>query len=578
LWKYEYLSGNGSNAGGRWENLSANIPMYGGDVGDYDDQNSYNMVLKIHPVDNKIVYLGGTNLYRSNDGFESSLNTDWIGGYDSANNVLVFPNHYVDQHDLAFYESNSDKMLSINDGGIFISETNRSDNINWSSLNNGFVTGQSYTIGFDPSSSFGSVAMGFQDNGTYITRNPDFNTRWTRFIGGDGSYCAIAKDEEYIYSSFQNSEIYRFTTNNSYQKTSFARIDPIGGGEKENQEYLFNNPFALDPNNNNIMYLAGGDVLWRNSNLIQIPSGSQQKTSVNWEKLLSTELSESQVSALAVSTFPANIIYYGTSIGELFKIDNGLAVNPDVKEITSTNFPENGYIISIAVDRTNSDHVMVAFSNYHVQSIFYSDNGGEDFINVSGNLEENPDGSGDGPSVRWVEIVPLRDGGYRYFAATSTGVYSTESLDGLNTVWTGEGDDAIGNVVSVMIKHRPADGTVFVATHGSGAYQAIFDDLAEEVNQNPESQTSIDAAYPNPFNMTTKVPFSIPSDGQVKVIISNSIGQKIKDLLSAHMYAGKNYVTWDGTNSNGVVVNSGTYILSVYHENKVVSSKLIYKP
>ncbi len=571
LWKFTH-SGNGL---GQWEDLSANIPFLGGNVGDYDDQDSYNMVLKVHPQDDQVIYLGGTNLYRSSDGFGTGDNISWIGGYDTANNYLIYPNHYVDQHDIFFYKSDPDKMLSVNDGGIFLSESNRSENLNWKPLNNGFVTGQAYTIGFDPHTSFGSVIIGFQDNGSHIAKNPDFNTRWTRFIGGDGGYCAITKDEQYVYASFQDAETYRFTTNNSFGKTSYARVDPIGAGEIDRQSYLFINPFVLDPNNNNVMYLAGGDAVWRNKNLSQIPSGSQNKTSVNWEKLHATQISDGRISAINASVNPAHVVFFGSSFGQLFKIENALNGSPNVTEITSPAFPGGGYISSISIDPTDNEQLMVAFSNYNVQSIFHSGNGGVDFTDVSGNLEENPDGTGSGPSVRWVDIAPTRDGGYLYFTATSTGIYSTTLLDGNNTVWTREGGDALGNVVSVMVKHRPSDGTVFAATHGNGAFQATFEEILDTTPTARNQVAEIGPVYPNPLVSATTIPFVLSKDGNTSVAIYNLQGQKVKGLLNAYLYKGKNYVTWDRTNESGARVSSGTYLASIFSEGNVKSTKLI---
>lgn len=577
LWRYEYLSGDGTGFGGRWTNISQNIPKLGGDLGDYDDQNSYNMVLKVHPTDENIIYLGGTNLYRSADGFSDTLNTSWIGGYDTANDYTIFPNHYVDQHELFFSYTNPDKMLSVNDGGIFQTNSARSEDINWQPLNNGIITSQAYTVGFDPNTLQGKVIMGFQDNGTYISTNPDSETRWTRFIGGDGAYCAVTADEEYVYASFQESQIYRFTIDKSLKKLSFGRVDPIGAGQKENQGYLFINPYVLDPNNNNVMYLAGGDAIWRNFNLAQIPSGSQNKTAVNWQKIQDTEINENTISAITVTTRPEHTVFYGTSNGQLFKIADALQPQPAVTELTDNIFPENGYLTSITVDRTDANNMLVAFSNYNVQSIFSSSNGGESFENVSGNLEENPDGSGSGPSVRWVDIYPQRDGGYRYFAATSTGLYSTDELNGESTVWFQEGSATIGNVVGVMVKHRPADGSVFFATHGSGAFRAYFDDPAEDVKPSHDNRLSVIKAYPNPFYEKITLVFNIPIADRVTATVVNGNGQKIKSLLNANLYAGENYLTWDGTNSSGVTVAPGLYFITIKYGNEVKTFKTIFK-
>ncbi len=572
LWRFTNTTGNNGN----WVNLSTNIPMLGGDTGDYDDQDSYNMVLKVHPNNDEIVYLGGTNLYRSDDGFASSQNISWVGGYDTANNLLVYPNHYVDQHDLAFFRSNPDRMLSTNDGGIFVTESNRAEYINWWPLNNGFVTGQSYVLGFDPSTSFGKVIIGFQDNGTYIANNPDYNTQWYRFLGGDGGYCAISKNEKYYYASFQDGETYRFTTDKNFQRTSFARVDPLGGGEKDGQEYLFINPFVLDPNNNNIMYLAAGDAVWKNINLTQIPSGSQEKTSVNWEKLADTQISVGQISAISASNKPENIVFYGTSQGDLYKISDALAISPTIQDITSPIFPDNGYIISIAIDPLNAENILVVFSNYNVKSIYYSDNGGNDFVSVSGNLEEFPDGSGSGPSVRWVDVAPTRDGKYIYFAATSTGVYSTENLDGDNTIWTREGGSTLGNVVSVMVKHRASDGTVYAATHGNGAFQATFNQITEPTFPIVKRSIHIGTAFPNPFETSTKIPFFIMEDGPTYIGVYDIQGRRIRDLLNAYEYRGNNFVTWDGTNQMGTPVSTGTYIIRMFTNGKTYSTKIVY--
>ena len=45
LWKYTYLSGDGDSAGGRWINLSANLPHSGGTFDKYNCQGSYDMVV-----------------------------------------------------------------------------------------------------------------------------------------------------------------------------------------------------------------------------------------------------------------------------------------------------------------------------------------------------------------------------------------------------------------------------------------------------------------------------------------------------------------------------------------------------
>ncbi|MDZ7763029.1 MAG: hypothetical protein U5K00_01195 [Melioribacteraceae bacterium] len=97
------------------------------------------------------------------------------------------------------------------------------------------------------------------------------------------------------------------------------------------------------------------------------------------------------------------------------------------------------------------------FSNYNVISIFHSTDGGETWNNVSGNLEENPDGSGSGPSVRWITSLQT-DSTKIYYAATSAGLYSTTNIEADNVLWRKEGRGTIGSAVVSMVKARESDG------------------------------------------------------------------------------------------------------------------------
>ena len=576
LWRYTYISGNGSGSGGRWEDLSDNIPAYGGEVGDYDSQDSYNMVLNVHPANEDVVFLGGTNLYRSTDGFSTIENTAWIGGYDTANNIKVFPNHFVDQHALAFYPSNPNKMISSNDGGVFVTDDNSSDNIFWAPLNKGFVTTQFYTLGIDEFGSKGAIMGGLQDNGTLIANKPIDVSSWNVLLAGDGGYSAITKNESYYYASFQFGNIYRFTLDKNHQSQSFTRIDPAeSGGEGK---LLFVNPYILAPENQNVMYFAGGDVVWRNSNTSQVPLYKNYASDVNWQRMSFTEFSNGTITAINASYNPSGYVFYGTNTGRVFRINNANEVEYSVDEITSPSFTQNAYVSSIAIDRKDSKNILISFSNYNVISLFYTRDGGQTFENISGNLEENADGSGAGPSVRWAEIVVKNDGLNQYFVGTSAGIYSTNELNGITTVWEREGFETVGNVVVTMLKYFSEDGTLVASTHGNGMYEAKLDDVWKTEISNEESELSVGDAFPNPFLTSTNIPFTVPGDGLVRGQIYSAMGQLIKTILWAEQYKGQNYLSWDGTNEAGTRVASGTYIFRLEFEDKQIGSRLVFMP
>ena len=50
-----------------------------------------------------------------------------------------------DQHDVLFLPSNSDVMFSATDGGIYRTDDCFKDTVEWTSLNNGYLTSELYT-------------------------------------------------------------------------------------------------------------------------------------------------------------------------------------------------------------------------------------------------------------------------------------------------------------------------------------------------------------------------------------------------------------------------------------------------
>lgn len=571
LWIYDETASN-SNFG-RWTDLSNNIPVSDDEYGSYDSQNSYNMVIKVHPTNPNIVFMGGTNLYRSTDGFTSRNNTEWIGGYKPDGNGAIFPGHYADQHELVFYPSNPNKMLSANDGGIRLTNNNLSNGPTWLSLNNGYNTSQFYTIAQDKLGG-SRIAGGLQDNGSYLKTIPDDASPWINILGGDGGYMAFTKNEELMYFSFQNSQILRVTTNRNAQITSFTRVDPTNGGSTPGQGYLFINPYVLDPHNTNRMYLAGGDRIWRNNNLSQIPSGQTRKTTINWDNLASTRVANGVITALSISQNPGDIIYYGTSGGELFKLENAASGNPIPIYLNSPTFQGNGYIINIAIDPTDANHIIVVMSNYNVISLFRSTNGGLTFDNISENLEENANGTGNGPSTRWAVIVPKANQVYEYFVGTSSGLFSTTYSQSNRIVWKQEAPETIGNSVIPMLDYRPSDGRLVVGTHGNGTFETYIKDALKfeaETNVLPFEQG---LAYPNPFTTKVNIPFSIPRNGSVQVSIFDLLGRQIAIIFNGQLLAGKNSVSWDGIGLDYTQAGSGIYIYRIEYEKTILTGKI----
>ncbi|CAN5487514.1 hypothetical protein BH11BAC2_BH11BAC2_01500 [soil metagenome] len=565
LWKYEYLSGNGSGAGGVWTDLSQNLPGNINVFNGMNTQGGYDLVVKVKPGNANVLFLGGTNIFRSTSAFSDSLNTSVIGGYAlgaALPFVEEYPGHHPDQHMIVFRPSNPDIMYSACDGGVSITNDNTATPVSWTEINNGYISAQFYTVTVDHGSTNDIIIGGLQDNGTYYTNSTDPSVPWFHSFDGDGSYCQISDGGAFYYFSKQQGKMTKTSVDANGTVTAYRRFDPIGA-----TGYQFINPFVLDPNNNNIMYLCAGTRMWRNDDLSGIAlTNVYDSISTNWTLLPdSVPLAGEEITAIAVSKTPANRLYYGTNKRKIYKIDNANTGLPNATQITGTLFPGTGYVSCIAVNPNDADKVMVVFSNYNVYSIFYTSDAGVTWQKAGGNLEQTSTGSGNGPSCRWASILPVSDGNI-YLVGTSTGLYATDTLNGTATVWVKQGADNIGTSVVDMIDTRVSDGLVVVGTHGNGLYSTHITSIQNitSIKNNSYEAIGFDL-YPNPVGneLYIKIPEELRTENW-KADILNELGQSSKD------------VTMNPSNGEAMMVNvsglaKGFYYLRLQSSGKSIA-------
>lgn len=73
--------------------------------------------------------------------------------------------------------------------------------------------------------------------------------------------------------------------------------------------------------------------------------------------------------------------------------------------------------------------------------------------------------------------------------------------------------------------------------------------------------TVLSVIYPNPFNPTTYIKYSIMENLPVKIDMFNSKGQLVRMLpdMPPPGYAGYRSVTWNGIDNSGMSCSSGIY-------------------
>jgi len=81
--------------------------------------------------------------------------------------------------------------------------------------------------------------------------------------------------------------------------------------------------------------------------------------------------------------------------------------------------------------------------------------------------------------------------------------------------------------------------------------------------------------YPNPFNPTTSITYSLPEHAYVVIEVYNSIGQRIVTLVDEEKFAGDYMVTWNGENALGLSMPSGIYLYHIKANNFTKTNKMM---
>lgn len=545
LWKYTY-----SGAGGTWENRSANIPSM-------NTQTGYDQIVQVKPDDENFVLIGGTDLYRSSNGFTSTAATANIGGYSYWPNG----NHHPDLHAGAFRPGNPNVYYSGHDGGISRTDDVGLNPMVWTSLNNGYNVTQFYSVAISPDSGDHYVLAGAQDNGSQGTSLPGMSS-WDMVTSGDGTVVALPPvADDRLYTQSQNGPLYRQTRTGA----GYASFAPSGSTRQ-----LFVNPITLDPNDFRILYYGAGKSttptmytgIWRNSNA---PNGT---STTGWTPLTATDPGTISgwvraVSVIGVSTTNnPNVVYYGTTDGIVKRVDDANGASPVVTDVTPPGLnggtAQGGFVRCVAVDPTNSSKALVAFGNYEFQSLWYTTNGGTTWIDVEGNLA-----GPDGPSIRWATMFHIGSE-LNVVLGTSIGVLMTNSLNGSSTVWAQVAANEIGNILIGYMAYRASDRTLAIGTHARGVFTTQFPASPTSVEDSRQPVSfSLDQNYPNPFNPTTTIRFNIGKAGYVSLKVFDVMGKEVVTLVESELHAGSHTREFDASRmASGVYfyqLKSGTF-------------------
>jgi hypothetical protein len=553
LLKYTYLSGSGTGSGSKWE--AREVPF------DHDE-NYYNnslggycLTLAVHPTDPEQVFIGGNNLYYSENGFEDAGTQ--IGGYTRDGNYPPQPLH-PDVHAFAFSRKDPSIIFVGHDGGISSTMDYTSGLALWDDKSFGLTSAQIYHSSLDhgtPGDEF--ILSGLQDNSTIATFSSDPLAPWEFISGGDGMTTAISPGSTMFFGAWQEGNIECFYNDgfNLMYKGRLPYPPDLG-------TFNFFTNFIIEPKNSDELYEAETDHLWRFDYLQGAISSAENYIIDDFWTEIDTvyTLLHPQQALISTFAFASDItdrLFFGTSNGKVYQIDNAAAFPtlPVLHDISSSQFPKDGFVSGIEVDPINANEIIVAFSNYNIQSLFRTTDGGKSWNAIGGNLEEIPDGAGSGPSVRSVKILHTSNSTI-YYVGTSVGLYSTTKINGAQTIWTQEGATTIGSLIVEALDARQSDDKVLVSTQGGGAFvnteshASVHDHIALQQNLQVEQN------YPNPFASNSTIRFKLRKQSNVTVELYNAIGEKISTLVDESYSEGSHTLDLNAKN-----LPAGNYFL-----------------
>jgi photosystem II stability/assembly factor-like uncharacterized protein len=495
----------------------------------------YDLMIEVDPNNDNVAYVGGIDLFKTTD---SGGTWEQISKWSNNNNLasLNVSQVHADQHALTFLNNSSSIMMFSNDGGVYYSNdaganiTSRSKNYNTLQFYKGAI-GQE--VGANE-----KLLAGAQDNGSQLINNASAGINSANKVtGGDGAYCFIDKDNEYMITSY----VY-----NNFYYLNYATGAQVYSIDSDSDSGDFINPSALDSNTNNL-YTNGSSGTTYQINRYSLASTSATKYILS-DALL--DAAPTVFKPLASTFFHKNVMV-GTENGKLFTIKFNDS-SATWTEITGANFV--GSISSIALGDTEQE-IYITFYNYGVSSVFYSSNGGASWQDKEGDFPDI--------SIRAIMANPLNSN--EVIIGTDLGVWGTDNFSDASPNWM-QAYNGMKDVPVHSFDLRTADNTVLAATHGRGLFTGQFTSEPSTLSIDNIEFDEAFSVYPTVSKGNITV-FAKSSLGKVKMNIFDISGRQVHNEDLDFGLQEKQKVSLN--------LNSGIYFVNLIDGNGKKSSKKI---
>jgi subtilisin-like proprotein convertase family protein len=508
----------------------------------------YNLMIEVDPTNDQLFYVGGIDLFKSDQGVNTDLISEWkqISKWSSNNSLATLTCSVVhaDQHVFTFRPGNSNQAVIGCDGGVYFASdlANAENNAVFSVRNNNYNVTQFYYGSYSQDPLNELILAGAQDNGTPFINAAEYGTNSSIDIsGGDGAYSVIDKDGDYMIASYIYNTIYYYEL--PYKGNYKYAID-----EGVPQQGDFINQAELD-HNLNILYANGGSGKINRYVLGSISAVKKQ---------LSNALFTGAATAFKVSpeTTSSTTLFVGTENSKLLKLTNANSVDTGLIVWEQFTVPFVGSVSDIEFG-ANASQIYVTIQNYGVTSIWYSEDAGATWQNKEGNLPDMP--------VKCILPNPLVAN--EVIVGTELGIWSTKNFNDASPTWVSS-FNGMQDVKVVDLDLRTADNSILATTFGRGVFTGNF--LAAEFSISTSEEVVSTCTPTAVFNLdfntypsyNTKTSFTVtnPIAGttvEFSPISLNAAGTFTMTISDINLPIGDYPITIEGT-------GDGTYTTTVY--------------
>lgn len=93
------------------------------------------------------------------------------------------------------------------------------------------------------------------------------------------------------------------------------------------------------------------------------------------------------------------------------------------------------------------------------------------------------------------------------------------------------------------------------------------------IKQTPQ-KIKLNQNYPNPFNPATTIQYSLNQSSQVRLIVYNLLGQKVRTLVDSFQNPGEHSTVWSGTDERNNEMSSGIYLYGLEINKGYIQKKM----